>query len=206
MSTTGRNFFQYVDTIDKCVFHVGLPLDYDQNLLSYRNANATKKVIEILDYYKSRSKRPVIKIGTVCTKDNIARLKNIGDILSGYSDVIDVWKIYQFLPIGRNAILNRSKLEVSGDDFFQATKDLNNLFSRFFRIALAPRDQMVAAHFLVNPNGDSIVTSDNGTDSCENMIGSLVDDEWGKIFKRWSQAVSENNYSSNIKKTFLLDI
>jgi len=206
ISTTGKGFLKHANIINDCVSHIGLPIDYEKNHLSYRDEAATKKVLEILEYYKLRSNKPIIKIGTVCTKDNVKKLKEIGNFIAGYCESIDIWKIYQFLPIGKNATLNRKKLEISSEEFRGATKELEKLFENYFHVVLAPRHKMANAHFLINPNGDVFLAHDDGIDCREDFIGNLLNYDWEEIFKKWAEKVSETNYLSNVQKTFGFDL
>jgi len=202
ISTTGKLFFKYVDTINKCVQHIGLPVDWDSEEFTYKENGALQDVLNILEYYKNRPNRPIIKIGTVCTKENLHKLNDIGKLLAKYNKSIDIWKIYQFIPRGKNAVINRKDLEITSQEFLKGVDGIESKFSSYFSIVISPRELRASAYFLVNPNGDVFTPLDNGVNCKEEVIGNLISDNWDKILSKWSNIISVDNYMENIKKTF----
>ena len=209
LSTTGKLFSRYATIIDKCVQHIGLPIDFGDEKVTYRKPGALQDVLNMLDYYKIKSDRPIIKIGTVCTRDNLDKLNEVGELLSKYKGVVDVWKIYQFVPFVFNTkkdVAMNKKLEVSSKEFPEATKGLKTKFSKFLDIIISPRDARGSAYFFIDPNGDVFVSKDDGTMCKDEKIGNLVTGDWDKIFLEWSEATSMPKYKDNIKKTFKFKI
>lgn len=151
----------------------------------------------------------MVKIGTVCTKDNLDKLNDIGNLLSKYKSVVDVWKIYQFVPFIHDTekdIAINKKLEISSEEFSNATKGLKNKFSKYFSVVISPRDIRGSAYFFVDPDGTVFVSRDDGVTCEDEKIGNLIRADWDKIFSEWSKMTSMSKYKENIKKTFKFKI
>lgn len=195
LDTNGDLFFKYKDLISKNIDVLGLPIDFVN--LSYRNKKNFKTVVKILHLYKNQKNRPIIRIGTVATKDNFNDLNKIGNLLKNYP--VDIWKIYEFTIQNVNALKNRSSLELSQKEFNKATKNLKKEFSKFFKVIVSKRKDRNAAYFFVNPDGSVFIPIDD-LDICRQYkIGSIFDSD---ILDKWKKSVSRNNYINNIKSTF----
>lgn len=195
LDTNGSFFFKYKDIIDNNISVLGLPIDFED--ASYRDLNQIKEIIKILEYYKNKKIKPIIRIGTVVTKDNFKELERIGDILKNYP--VDIWKIYEFLPQNINAINNQKELQISVNEFDNATNNIKLKFSEFFKIIISRREERNKAYFFIMPDGNVSVPIDNGEVCKEYMIGNIFDKD---IIKKWKEVVEENNYTNNIKVTF----
>ncbi len=124
LDTNGSLFFKNNKLIENNVDVLGLPVDFINS--SYRNKEQFEAVIKILEYYKNKGKKPLIRIGTVVTRDNLKELEKIGNLLKNYP--IDIWKIYEFLPQNKNAVDNKAVLEISRDMFKDETNKILNKF------------------------------------------------------------------------------
>ena len=195
LDTNGDFFFKYKDLISKNVDVLGLPIDFVNP--SYRNEKNLEIILKILNFYKNKKKRPIIRIGTVVTKDNFNYLNKIGIILKNYS--VDIWKIYEFTPQAVNALKNKSSLELSQKEFNKATKNLKKEFSRYFKVVISKRTDRNAAYFFVNPDGNVFIPIDDLNICRQHKIGNIFDSD---ILDKWKKSVSKSNYINNIKLTF----
>lgn len=194
LDTSGDLFFTYQDLIAKNVEVLGLPIDFPND--SYRNSNNLSNILKILDFFKDNPQKPTIRIGTVVTKDNIDKLEKIGDLIKDYP--VDIWKIYEFIP-QNNAMKNKSLLEVSSEQFDEATQGIKNKFSKHFKIAISKRKDRTNAYFFVASNGNVFMPVDDLNICREVIIGDVFDDD---IVEKWRAYISENNYTDNARVTF----
>ncbi|MCX6811899.1 MAG: radical SAM protein, partial [Candidatus Berkelbacteria bacterium] len=197
LDTNGIFFFKYKSLINKKVAVLGLPLDFPGTKRSFRNEEQAENVIKILKYYQKIKNKPKIKIGTVVTKKNINYLNELASKLLKYK--IDTWKIYQFIPIGKNASRNRKKLEISTKLFLEVSNKIKKKYSQFFNIVISKRDDRARAYFMLDPDGKVIMPIDYGK-YCQNLnVGSIFNKN---IIKYWRNKVSEVNYLGNFESTF----
>lgn len=195
LDTNGDLFFKHKELLIKNVDVLGLPIDFSS--ASYRNESNLNTVLKILDYCKNLSKRPTIRVGTVVTKDNFKELERIGELLKNYS--IDIWKLYQFTPQNVNAVKNKSFLEISLEEFSEATQKIKDRFSKHFKITISRREGKNRAYFFINPDGTVFMPIDD-LDICrEEKIGNVLDKD---ILIKWKRLVAESNYKSNAEATF----
>lgn len=195
LDTNGDLFFKYKDLISKYVDVIGLPVDFPDS--SYRNKNNLKTVLDILAYYKKLKKHPVIRIGTVVTKDNFKRLNEIGELLKNYP--VDIWKIYQFTPQNLNAVENRSFLEISEKEFNKVTQEIKTTFSNYFKVVISRRKDRNYAYFFIGSNGIVFVPVDDGRICREKEIGNIFDKD---ILEKWERIISKESYIKNAESTF----
>lgn len=198
LDTSGTNFFSYNYLIDNVVSDLGLPLDSIIYRSLYRTRENYTNRIRILEYYKNhRGRIPRIRIGTVMSEDNMKDLNSIGKFLSGYP--IASWKLYQFIPIGKNAKFNRKKFELDDEAFLSKAYELNHIFSDKYKVVVSPRARRASAYFMIDPDGTVYSPTDNGFECKEKIIGNIFDDD---ILEKWNQDVETTNYVSNAGKTF----
>lgn len=195
LDTNGDLFFKYSDLITKCVDVVGLPIDFPDS--SYRNKDNFRTILKILDYYKKLKRRPIIRIGTVVTKGNFRQLDKIGNLLKNCP--IDIWKIYQFTPQNRNAIKNKSFLEIPESDFNRVSGEAKDNFSNYFKVAISKRQDRNNAYFFINSDGTVFIPIDDMDICREKRIGNIFNEG---ILDKWERFISEKNYINNAKLTF----
>ncbi len=195
LDTNGDLFFKYQDLIFKNVDVLGLPIDFINK--SYRNTDNFNNVIKILNFLKKISKRPIIRIGTVVTKENIGDIEKIGELIKNYP--VDIWKIYEFIPQNFNAIKNKSVLEISSEQFNTVTKKIKQDFSKFFKVVISKREDRTNAYFFVSSNGVVFMPVDDGDICREIKIGNVFDKD---IVEKWEELVLGKNYIDNAKATF----
>ncbi len=195
LDTNGDLFFRYKDLISEYVNFLGLPIDFPDS--SYRNKNNLKTILEILSYYKELKKRPIIRLGTVVTKDNLKRLNGIGELLKNYP--VDIWKIYQFVPQNYNAIKNRSFLEISQREFDETTQGIKDIFSGNFKVVISRRENMNRAYFFIASDGTVFMPVDDLNICRQTKIGNIFDED---ISDKWKKVVSEKHYINNAEATF----
>lgn len=195
LDTNGSFFFKYKKVIDENVEVLGLPMDFSN--WSYRDKGQMETILKILEYYKNKEEKPIIRIGTVVTKENYKELNKIAELLRNYS--IDIWKIYEFLPQNINAINNKASLQISPEDFEQVTREIKEKFSDFFKITISKRKNRNKAYFFINPDGTVFMPLDNPDICKEEIIGNIFDEE---IVEKWEKFISKENYLQNIRDTF----
>jgi MoaA/NifB/PqqE/SkfB family radical SAM enzyme len=198
LDTNGDFFFKYKDTIDKHVDILGLPLDYPSGEHSFRNKENFENVIKILEYYSKKSGiKPLIRVGTVMTRENIGYLGDIAELLRGYK--IDTWKIYQFLPLGPNGYSNRESLLIDSATSLEKTETIKKNYSKYFKVVPASRETRTKAYFFISSDGTLFMPVDNDTYHGDMELGNIF--ERG-IVEKWQKQVNMRNYADNIQKTF----
>ncbi len=195
LDTNGDLFSQYQNQILKYVDVIGLPIDFPDS--SYRNKNNLKAVLSVLNYFKTLRVRPIIRMGTVVTKDNFKRLKEIGELLKDYP--VDIWKIYQFTPQNYNALKNRSLLEISQRDFDKATKGIKTIFSRNFKVIISKRQDRNRAYFIIASDGNVFIPVDDLNICKQVRIGNVFNKD---ILVRWKEFCLKKRYINNARVTF----
>lgn len=194
LDTNGDLFFNYKDKIDKYVDVLGLPIDFPDS--SYRNKKNLNTIIKILNYYKNKNlNKPIIRIGTIVTKDNINKLISIGELLKNYP--VDIWKIYEFTPQNINAIKNKLALAVSQKEFEEAVRIKDKFLN--LKLVISKRKDRSYAYFFINPDGIVFMPIDDLNICKEKIIGNIFDED---IIERWEKEVSQDNYLNNAKETF----
>lgn len=195
LDTNGDSFFKYKDLIPENIDVLGLPVDFPDK--SYRNPNNLKTVFKILDFFKNKSPRPVIRIGTVVTQENFTGLEKIGNLLTKYP--VDIWKIYEFTPQNINAVEDRYFLEIPSKQFDEITQKIKKRFSKYFKVSISKREDRNKAYFFVASDGTVFMPVDDSNICHEIKIGNVFDES---IIEKWEKMVSESNYISNVKMTF----
>ena len=197
LDTNGDLFFKYKEAIDKYVDILGLPIDYASEKKFFRTPENFKNILKILEYYSKIKNRPIIRIGTVVTKENINHLKEIGDLLKNYP--IGSWKIYQFIPIGPNAFANRSSLNINTEEFIKKTAAIEREYSKYFKITISKRESRNKAYFFVSSDGTVFMPMDDEINHGDMEIGNIFDTD---IIQKWLKVVDMNNYNENVRRTF----
>lgn len=175
-----------------------MPLDFSSKECNlYRGSKNFVNVLRILNYYNNKQNRPLLRIGTVVTKENIKDLKNIAELLKNHK--IDLWKIYQFTPIGINAVINKEDLEIDLATFKKETSLIKAKCSKYFKIVASERNDRASVYFLINPDGTVFIPTDNIEVCKEVVIGNIFNTD---IISKWKNLISETNYINNIKVTF----
>jgi len=198
LDTNGDFFFKYKDIIDKYVTILGLPLDYPSEDSSYRNSENFKNVMSILSYYsKKKGVKPLIRIGTVITKENIGYLPDIADLLKKYKP--NSWKIYQFLPLGPNGYSNRKDLLVDNKTFTEKTETIMKDYSKYFKIITASRETRTKAYFFISSDGTLFMPMDDEVYHGDMDLGNIFEED---ILEKWKKQVHMKNYINNVERTF----
>lgn len=198
LDTNGDFFFRYSDVILDSVEVLGLPIDYPDR--SDRNPENFSNVLSVLDYLKEKKNRPLIRIGTLVTKANIADLEKIGLLLANYP--IEIWKLYEFVPQNERAVRNRRLIEVDRQKFESATTAAKKKFGKRFKVVVGNRADKNKAYFFVRSDGIVFMPVD-GTAQCKEVaLGNVFDKG---IVEKWKETVIQKNYSANSKKTLNFD-
>jgi len=195
LDTSGDLFFKYQNLIPNHIDVIGLPIDFINK--SYRNTDNFNNVIKILEFLQKLSKRPIIRIGTVATKENIRDIEKIGKLIVNYP--VDIWKIYEFIPQNFNAIKNRSDLEINSEQFNSVTEKIEKDFSKFFKVVISKRKDRTNAYFFVASDGTVFMPVDDGDICREIKIGNVFEKD---IIEKWKKLVLGENYIDNAKVTF----
>ena len=194
LDTNGDLFFKFADLISENIDVLGLPVDFSNN--SYRNSDNLNIVLQILKFFKNKKKKPIIRIGTVVTKDNINELKKIGDLIMDYP--VDIWKIYEFIP-QNNAVKNKSSLEIPVEQFEEVTLKTKKRFGDYLKIVISKRKDRTNAYFFVSSNGEVFMPVDDLNICKEVVIGNVFEKD---IVEKWKTFFKKNNYQNNAKDTF----
>lgn len=214
LSTNGAFYLEHRVDIENNIAKLSLPLDgYDENsnVICGRSNGYFNKVKEILDIYKQEGKSAnfKIKISTVLTKKNcnVEHFEKLFNFINNYSDIIDMWKIYQFIPEARGKE-NKNKYLIYELELIQGCiKDLSKKSK--YKIVLMDRQKRNSIYFIIQPNGDVIIPTDNGSEVNEKKLGNILDDPIDKIIYLWQKQVNRDNQHYNnenrcINKSILL--
>lgn len=195
LDTNGDLFFKYKETISQNIDVLGLPLDFSNS--SYRNKNNFETVLAILNYYKHIKKRPKIRVGTVVTKDNFGELDKIGEILKKYH--ADIWKIYEFVPQNKNAIENKSSLEIAPTEFRQIANRIKSKFTKSMQVIVSKRKDRNRAYFFIGSDGQVFMPVDDLKICKEKKLGNIFANN---IIEKWEKLAVKDNYYKNSEVTF----
>lgn len=196
LDTSADHFSVHKKTIEKYVFYLGMPLDYPSEENSFRNKKNFQNVIGALEYFSTKKNRPKIRIGTVVTQKNINCLPQIYDLIKKYP--IDLWKIYQFMPIGKFGKKNKKRLFLRDDEFF-ASAAFTKKKKLKFNILLSMSKNRTDAYFFLEANGQVYLPGEAVDNDSGLLIGDIED---SNITEKWLKAVNLKNYEKNIFSTF----
>lgn len=87
-----------------------------------RGAHQLEGVCKMLRRVSSLPKRPLVKIGTVVSRQNARDLGNLLDLLASYN-CVDVWRLYQFSPYGLGKT-NEKLFLIEDDEFLAAVSEV----------------------------------------------------------------------------------
>lgn len=199
LDTNGDFFFKHNKTVSLNVAVLGLPIDFADK--SWRNADNLENVLKILDYYKKKKgKKPKIRILTTLTRENIAELENIGNLIKSYP--VDVWRIFQFLPLQEtSAYAHKKELWISRNKFFKTTKNLKRKFGKYFDLNLVAVGQRNRAYFIIRSDGGVTIPIESKKICINKKVGNIFDKN---IFEKWERFGSEINFKRSTKE--ILDL
>lgn len=202
LDTNADLFFEHADIINNHVDILGLPLDdirLNNKIFGHVNP---EQVMKVLDYYRALpdQPRPKLRIGTVVTPNNVNQLADIAERIKDFP--ISYWKLYQFIPIGQQASVNRDKLLIDEKVFLAESAKVMSAYGKQINIIISPRRQRANAYFMINPDGQVIMPEDKDDVCCEAVIGGIFDPE---IIAKWRSHIYENNYLENAEITFSHD-
>jgi len=110
-----------VDSFDWITFSMDAPTDQLQSLMG-RNPHHISRVIAILDYINRSNCDVKIKVNTVVSKININSLHKMIPLLENCK--INRWKLFKFLPSRGIALTNKTKFEISTQDYQKCISEL----------------------------------------------------------------------------------
>ncbi len=198
LSTNGEKYLTYNKTIEDLLDKLSLPLDGyndESNTCNGRNSGSFTQVVEILKYYKqnrNRKSKPKIKISTLLSKNNctVDHITKISRFLDDYSSVVDIWKIYEFIPESRG-LINRYEYEIDEEQITDIEDELKKVSLKSdYKIELVKRPERNSAYFIVQPNADIIIPMEAEKDQVnEVIIGNILTDDIEIIKKKWLNKV-----------------
>lgn len=192
LSTNGVSYLtKHQSRLDSLIRKLNLSLDgydIDSHHINGRRSKSFLDVIEILEYYKlNPPEKFSIKIGTIVTSKNasLTFLLKMYNLIKKY-DVVDRWKIYQYIPEGPIidhdlCVDNKLFLELESRFFQEVSHDNNRNLTIVFS-SIWNRDK---AYLIVQPYGDVFIPQYDGKETQEILIGNLLKDDMGSIIKRW---------------------
>lgn len=107
---------------------LSLPLDalHPSSAKVMRGHDQVQGVLEILRVLSRAQDPPIVKLGTVVTKQNTCELPNLAALIKQTS-CIKVWRVYQYSPGGIGAC-HASEFNVSDAEFQTCVRDLESQF------------------------------------------------------------------------------
>lgn len=194
---TNADFFdKHKNTITKYVSFVGFPIDFPSDKESFRNQKNFQNVLQAIKYLAKTKKSPKIRIGTVVTKLNYQHLSEICQLIKDYP--INLWKIYQFIPIGEFGKKNKRELYIDEKKFLSATSFIKNKKTAF-RTVLSTEKKRNNAYFFLEADGRVFLPGESKENSRGNFVGDIFDPG---IMQKWLKVANYKNYKNNIIETF----
>lgn len=115
-----------------------------------------------------------VKINTVLTRLNMDDIEEIAYWIKIKN--IYRWKIFQYLPSIGIAKINKSKLEISKDDFYEKIKIVKNILKDWNgQLIYEDNDYMSGGYASIDPKGHFYVSVKNGNDIKTIDIGDVLD-------------------------------
>ncbi len=177
LSTNAYFLDKHFETIIKYVSCIGIPLDGSNSSICSemtRKGDQLSVTISAINKIKSANPKIKVKIGTVVSKINIDDLQNIKEILCNNNYIPDVWRLYEFSPLGDGKI-NRRQFEIKTKDFIEATDRLKENECPILISTLTNEDSN-DAYIFIHPNMDIIL---------------LTNDEYKKVGNATEMSVEE---------------
>ncbi len=200
LSTNGVAFRRRLDEIAGSLDWVALPIDGDTSAANeaMRVGNRWKldEVLGLLEMLRKDFPTIGIKLGTVACALNLSSVAGIPRLLSR-SSVPDVWKIYQVI-YSSYARDNRPSLELSDVDF-ERTLRLAEVEAAAVGMPMVSywRHERAGKSLFLEPNGDALVTSDDG----EVRVGNFFTDI-SQVCGAWPSHVNLSRMVSNFDITY----
>lgn len=195
--TNGDFVWDKIEYINKYIDVLSLPLDAADPIYAYRKGDNFNNIMRLLEYYSKEKNRPIIKIGSVITKENFNQMKPIAELLKKFH--IDIWKIYQFIPTGQTGNKYKDELLINAHEFQSKADQIINEYSSYFKIFSSRRTQRSAAYFMVDPDGIVFMPTDNNFEVKDVIIGNVFDED---ILSRWEKHICRENFVTNSKTQF----
>jgi len=201
LDTSCFNFFKYNFLIDDKISDLGVPFDTTEEKMDYRAKGNFAQRLATMDYYrKHRGKKPLLRIGTVVSKQNVDQLDKIAKFISNFD--VTTWKLYQFIPMGENGRQNSDDLLISDGDFLRTAWEIRNRYGGNLNVVVSPKASRSRAYFMLDPDG-SVITPESSSKYCfYKKVGSIFDPQ---IMSKWQIETRDDNYLNNFNKTFKLD-
>ena len=163
---------------------IGIPIDGSTNekikLFRQSNTDIVNEQIEICNELNKYGAN--ICINTVLHKGNLDDIKNLANLIKKM-DYIKKWQIFQFLPVGKFASLNRNQFEINDEDFINTKNDISNLFDNKEIVQFKNPEVRDKLYILVDNSGNAWVSSACGFEKDKReIIGNITNPiDWPKI-------------------------
>lgn len=176
------------------VYMLSLPLDavHEEYATAMRGTHQTKSVLSVLDLVRSRPDMPMLKIGTVATRQNLGHLSDIMKVLLD-KGIEGVWRIYQFSPFGLGE-RNQDKFLISDEEFYEAVNALKAVLREGNRLVVAERDREATIGYcrLMSPTGRMFLYQEayldlgvTSFDPVETILSAGIDNDKNTRQKDW---------------------
>jgi MoaA/NifB/PqqE/SkfB family radical SAM enzyme len=146
-----------------------------------RGAHQFESISEILSRIKSLSKRPRVKIGTVVTRQNRHELGRIYRLITE-SEVVDIWRLYQFSPYGLGE-KNKDLFLIDYAEFLSAVKrfkERGRLDNSNFLISERSREDNIGYCIIIDSVGNFYRYSERYI-----PIGMTIFDDPEEVIKKY---------------------
>lgn len=161
LSTNAYFLDKHLDVVTNNVACVGLPLDGSYPELCKdmtRELDQIQTTIGAVEKIKAKNPNIKIKIGTVVSKKNINDLKNIKQILENCTYKPNVWRLYEFSPLG-TGLVNRNEFEITTQEFIEKTNQV--MQSSVLDISTLTNEASNDAYIFLHPNMDIILLTND---------------------------------------------
>jgi radical S-adenosyl methionine domain-containing protein 2 len=200
LSTNGVAIQRRLDEIAGSLDWIALPIDGDKRavneVMRVGSRHQFDGVLGLLETVRKDFPTIGIKLGTVACALNLSAVPGIPRLFSRYS-VPDVWKIYQvvYSSYGRD---NRPSLELADVDF-ERTVRLAEVEAAALGMPIVSywRRERAGKSLFLEPNGDALVTSDDG----EVRVGNFFADI-SQVCLTWPRYVNLPRMVTNFDITY----
>jgi MoaA/NifB/PqqE/SkfB family radical SAM enzyme len=140
------------EEITKSINVIGIPLDgsTDEMVNIFRRQLRVEDILKVLDELSLNDVN--ICINTVVHKGNLHDILNVYNLIKDY-EKITKWQLFQFMPIGPGGYKNRTKYEISDEEFNAVGNILNAVKDNHIDIQLKSRLHRKNKYLLIDGEG-----------------------------------------------------
>ena len=145
-----------------------------------RGSNQYKDVSFIVSYLRHYYPQLQIKINTVACKMNIDNVTEVSGFVLHYA--IDRWKIFRFMDLRGNSIINRDDFWITSQEFENLKMQINTILNsnNYYSQAYVDINDFEKDYILIRADGAIVVTRNKN----DMILGNLIFDDMVDVLSR----------------------